>query len=75
MSEPLTMIAMASTALAGLSILIFAGLRGWQGWLDLKRLELTSARARPASEGGMAEVENFVTSPNARLAQEIDSLR
>jgi hypothetical protein len=53
MSEPMTMMAMAGFGLAALGILLFAALRGWQGWLDLKRLEL--AGAEPRSHGGMAE--------------------
>ena len=28
-------------ALAGISILCFSGLKAWNGWLDLKRFELT----------------------------------
>jgi hypothetical protein len=52
MSEPMTMIAMAGFGLAALGILLFAALRGWQGWLDLKRLELAGAETRPASHGG-----------------------
>ena len=36
MSEPLTMIAVASVGLIGLSIAVLAALKGWQGWLDLK---------------------------------------
>ncbi|MEA3010642.1 MAG: hypothetical protein QOJ91_2334 [Sphingomonadales bacterium] len=55
MSEPTTMMAMAGFGLAALAILLFAGLRGWQGWLDLKRLELAAAEPKPASYGGMAE--------------------
>ena len=54
MSEPLTMLTVASFALLGFSMLVFAGLRGWQGWLDLKRLELTGAQAGK-SGGNMAE--------------------
>jgi hypothetical protein len=54
MSEPLTVMAMASFALLGLTMLLFAGLKGWQGWLELKRLELTGSQA-PARGGGMAE--------------------
>ena len=45
MSEPMTMMAMAGFGLAALGIMLFAALKGWQGWLDLKRLELGSARA------------------------------
>jgi len=43
MSEPLTLVALASFGLMALTIAAFAGLKGWQGWLDLKRLELTGA--------------------------------
>jgi len=44
MTEPMTMIAMASFGLVALALAVFAGLRGWQGWLDLKRFELTGNR-------------------------------
>lgn len=55
MSEPMTMMAMAGFGLAALGILLFAALKGWQGWLDLKRLELAGAEARASGHGGMAE--------------------
>ncbi|MGZ8354226.1 MAG: hypothetical protein ACXWUJ_14115 [Allosphingosinicella sp.] len=56
MSEPMTMMAMAGFGLAALGILLFAALKGWQGWLDLKRLELAgAAEPRAAGHGGMAE--------------------
>ncbi|HEX6375791.1 MAG TPA: hypothetical protein VFZ91_08715 [Allosphingosinicella sp.] len=55
MSEPMTMVAMASFGLVALGIMLFAALKGWQGWLDLKRLELGSGQMRPTSHGGMAE--------------------
>ncbi len=55
MSEPMTMVAMAGFGLAGLGILLFAALKGWQGWLDLKRMELAAAEPAAASRGGMAE--------------------
>jgi hypothetical protein len=54
MSEPLTMIAMASIALLGLTMLAIAALKGWQGWLELKRLELTGAHA-PQGRGSAGE--------------------
>ncbi|HEY0129760.1 MAG TPA: hypothetical protein VGB57_00025 [Allosphingosinicella sp.] len=53
MSEPMTMMAMAGFGLTALGILLFAASKGWQGWLDLKRLEL--AGAEPRGHGGMAE--------------------
>ena len=43
MSEPLIMVTMASFGLVGLSIATFAGLRGWQGWLEVRRLELAGS--------------------------------
>jgi hypothetical protein len=55
MSEPMTTMALAGFGLAGLGILLFAALKGWQGWLDLKRLELAGGEPRAAAHGGMAE--------------------
>ena len=43
MSEPLMVVTMASFGLVGLSIATFAGLRGWQGWLEVRRLELAGS--------------------------------
>jgi len=61
MSDPMTSLAMAGTALAGLGIATFAGLRGWQGWLDVRRLELASSRTGgPRSPAGeMIEVADL----------------
>lgn len=59
MSEPMIMIAMASFGLIGLGVTLLAALKGWQGWLELKRLELTSAAtARPAERphGGAGDL-------------------
>ena len=49
MTEPLTVLTLASSGLLALSITAFAGLRGWQGWLELKRLELAGAQREPRS--------------------------
>jgi hypothetical protein len=54
MSDALTYVSMASLALLGLAMLTFAGLRAWQGWLDLKRLELSAAQPK-GSRGNIAE--------------------
>ena len=56
MTQELSQIAVAALAVAGLAIFLAAALRGWQGWLELKRLEL-GAGQRPAAArpGGMAE--------------------
>jgi hypothetical protein len=61
MTDQLTMITVASASLAGLSIFTFAGLRGWQGWLEVKRLELAgSVRQEQRSPAGeMIEVADL----------------
>ena len=57
MSEPMTTIAVAGAGLIGLGIFLLAALKGWQGWLELKRLELTSAQAPGVrSAGGVGEM-------------------
>ncbi len=55
MTEPTVLLALAGTALTGLALALLVGLRGWQGWLDLKRLELAGTEARTNNHGGMAE--------------------
>ena len=57
MTEPMTMIAVAGIGLIGFTIALFAGLRGWQGWLQLKRHELTGAPARQAPPPAMERIE------------------
>lgn len=57
MTEPTVLLALASTALAGLGIALLAALRGWQGWLELKRLELTGPGAREPRSPAMERIE------------------
>ena len=61
MSDPMTMITVASASLAGLSIATFAGLRGWQGWLEVKRLELAGSvhREGRSPAGDMIEMADL----------------
>jgi hypothetical protein len=61
MSDPMTTMTVAGTALAGVSIATFAALRGWQGWLEIRRLELNGgSRAEPRSPAGdMIEVADL----------------
>jgi hypothetical protein len=54
MSELTMTLMVAGFALAGLTIALWAGLKGWQGWLELKRLELTGAQAGQR-HGGVGE--------------------
>ena len=41
--EPLSMALIGASVLAALGTASWATLKGWQGWLDLKRFELTVA--------------------------------
>lgn len=43
--EPLSMGVMAASVLAGLALASWAALKGWQQWLEFKRLELTQSGA------------------------------
>ena len=43
--EPLTLAVLATAVLAGLGAASWAALKGWQGWLELKRFELTHGAA------------------------------
>ena len=49
MNEPMMLLTLASTGLTAIGIAAFTGLKGWQGWLDLKRLELAGQRQEPRS--------------------------
>ncbi|HWT12878.1 MAG TPA: hypothetical protein VN231_09010 [Allosphingosinicella sp.] len=55
MSEAMTTITLASLGLLALSIAVFAGLKGWQGWLEIKRLELAGPLRRE-SRGPAADL-------------------
>jgi hypothetical protein len=54
MTQDFTTLAMAAFALAGVAIFLFAGLKAWRDWLDLKRLELNAAGDRPREGRGPA---------------------
>ena len=41
--EPLTIGLLSASVISGLGLASWAGLKGWQGWLELKRFELTQA--------------------------------
>jgi len=61
MSESLMMVTMASFGLVGLSIATFAGLRGWQGWLEVRRLELAGQvrQERRSPAGDLIEMADL----------------
>lgn len=49
MSESMALITLASSGVLAIGIAAFTGLKGWQGWLELKRLELAGNRQEPRS--------------------------
>ena len=49
MSDPMMLLTLASSGLAAIAIAAFTGLKGWQGWLDLRRLELAGQRQEQRS--------------------------
>ena len=61
MQDPLFYLTMATAGLAGLTIVAVASLRGWNGWLDLKRAELNrrSVVAAPPSAAARIEVADL----------------
>ena len=57
MSDPTTLFAMAGFGIAALTIAVLAGLKGWQGWLDLKRLELAGGRRDANGQPAIERIE------------------
>lgn len=57
MADPTVLIALASAGVAGLGVASAAALRGWNGWLELKRLETTSAGDPSRSSAPHSRVE------------------
>lgn len=57
MQDAILYLTMAATMLAGLAIVAVAALRGWNGWLDLKRAELTHGVAVSAPPSAAARIE------------------
>ena len=52
--DPLTIAVLSGSVIAGLAGASWAGLKAWNGWLELKRLELTQAagdRTLPPASG------------------------
>jgi len=55
--DPIIIAMLALSALAGLSIICFAALRGWRGWLELRHAALAGDRRA----GGLEEDRSSVT--------------
>lgn len=57
MTETITLLATAASGLIALTIATLAALCGWQGWLDLRRFELTQARAETSGVSAAERIE------------------
>ena len=71
MTEPMTWTLLAGFGLTGLSVTLFAGLRGWQGWLDLKRQELTE---RPRAEPRTGTIERIEIADLKERIRKLESI-
>ena len=52
--DPITMAVLAGSILVGMAAASWAGLRAWNGWLELKKMELTQSvgeRGLPPASG------------------------
>jgi hypothetical protein len=59
--DPLTIGMLSASAIAGLGGASWAGLKAWNGWLDLKKMELTQSlgdRGLPPA-GGRIEIADL----------------
>jgi hypothetical protein len=62
MTDPYLSITIALAGLAAVAIITLGALRGWRGWLDLKRAELQHVRgelASPPSAGSRIEIADL----------------
>lgn len=61
MTDPTSIALMGGSLVATLVIAAVALLKGWQGWLDYKRLELASRSGEPdlAPTGGRIEIADL----------------
>ena len=57
MQDPYLYLAMALTTLAGVAIIAVAALRGWDGWLALKRAELNRRADDAVPPSAVARIE------------------
>ncbi len=57
MQDPYLYLTLAMTSLVGLVIIAVAALRGWTGWLDLKRAELGRRFEEAAPPSASARIE------------------
>jgi hypothetical protein len=59
MSEFAAMITIACAGMLAITIAAVATLRGWEDWLDLRRLELGQGRPGTARDGGRVDLKEL----------------
>jgi hypothetical protein len=61
MLDPTSLVALSSFGLVAVGLASAAGLKGWTGWLELRRLELAGRRggAARAASGARTEVADL----------------
>ena len=57
MFDPLSTGVIAASVMMAIGIAALATLKGWQGWLELKRLELASGRAEAIMPPASGRIE------------------
>ena len=58
--EPITMAVLAASVLIGMAAASWAGLKAWNGWLELKKMELTQIagdRGLPPATGRIEDAD------------------
>jgi hypothetical protein len=74
MTEQIGNLAMAGFALTGLALLLGAALKGWQGWLELKRLELTGGGTAARRTGAAGPAERIELADLKERIRKLESL-
>ncbi len=61
MTDPILIATVAASLLVAVGIAAWAALTGWQGWLELKRMELSNGRAEATMPptGGRIELADL----------------
>jgi hypothetical protein len=57
MSDPQTLVAILAALMVALAMLSLAALKGWDGWLQLRRLELSQSQGVRAPSPAQARIE------------------
>ena len=57
MFDPLATGVIAASVMCAMGIAAWAALKGWQGWLELKRMELVSGRAEATMPPATGRIE------------------